>query len=167
MVWARALGFPQDESGGQRVSRNWRVLRELNLVTTVKAGRQVNATLLREDGTGGYPHSLCVGICRDDLRRVARYLEPSGWSQMRRYSRDRAETDPNLVVPEALDQEGGAFIEVPFALSVSRGFPRVLGRGCRWRSSAAHIDPGGWLMAPPSRPRTASGISPCRTTQVQ
>jgi len=52
MVWARALGFPQDDSGTQRVSRNWRVLRDLKLVKTAKKGRQVNARLLREDGTG-------------------------------------------------------------------------------------------------------------------
>jgi hypothetical protein len=52
MVWARALGLPQDASGTQRVSRNWRLLRDLKLVKTEKRGRQVNATLLREDGSG-------------------------------------------------------------------------------------------------------------------
>jgi hypothetical protein len=52
LVWARALGLPQDNSGTQAVSRNWRLLRELQLVKTEKAGRQVRATLLQEDGSG-------------------------------------------------------------------------------------------------------------------
>jgi len=62
---ARALGFPQDDSGTQRVSRNWRVLRDLKLVTTTKKGRQVNARLLREDGTGKHyrpPASDYLGL---------------------------------------------------------------------------------------------------------
>jgi hypothetical protein len=50
--WARALGFPDDEASGQRVSRNWRILRELRLVRTEKRGRNVSATPLREDGSG-------------------------------------------------------------------------------------------------------------------
>jgi hypothetical protein len=52
-VWARALGLAQDSSGRATVSRNWRFLRDdLNVVTTQRAGREIRAILLREDGSG-------------------------------------------------------------------------------------------------------------------
>jgi DNA-binding transcriptional ArsR family regulator len=52
LVWARALGIEADELGSQRVSRNWRLLKEMGLVSTEKKGRQVNARLLLENGSG-------------------------------------------------------------------------------------------------------------------
>lgn len=51
-VWARALGLSSDEAGRRTVGRNWKILRELNLVTTERAGREIRATVLREDGSG-------------------------------------------------------------------------------------------------------------------
>lgn len=50
-VWARALGLPDDARGRQQVSRNWKLLRDLNLVQTATVGRQTRASLLLEDGT--------------------------------------------------------------------------------------------------------------------
>jgi hypothetical protein len=51
-VWARALGLAADASGRATVSRNWRFLRdELGVVTTQRSGREIRATLLREDGS--------------------------------------------------------------------------------------------------------------------
>jgi hypothetical protein len=51
-VWARVLGLHGDESGRRTVGRNWRALAELNLVATRRVGRQLEVTLLREDGSG-------------------------------------------------------------------------------------------------------------------
>lgn len=50
-IWARALGYPDDPAGRQAVSRNWRFLRELGLVSAVRRGRLAEVTLLKEDGT--------------------------------------------------------------------------------------------------------------------
>lgn len=51
-VWARALGLHEDESGRRTVGRNWRALAELKLVSYRRVGRQIEVTLLREDGSG-------------------------------------------------------------------------------------------------------------------
>jgi hypothetical protein len=51
-VWARALGLPNDARGRQQVSRNWKLLRELELVETATVKRQTSAWLLQEDGLG-------------------------------------------------------------------------------------------------------------------
>jgi len=39
VVWARALGLSEDEAGCRTVGRNWRILRDLGLVKTERAGR--------------------------------------------------------------------------------------------------------------------------------
>jgi hypothetical protein len=56
-VWARGLGLPEDDAGRRTVGRNWRILGDLNLVTTKRIGREVRATRLSEDGSGdAYQH---------------------------------------------------------------------------------------------------------------
>jgi hypothetical protein len=56
-VWARALGLSDDDAGRRTVGRNWRILSQLNLVHTERAGREIRATKLREDGSGDpYSH---------------------------------------------------------------------------------------------------------------
>jgi hypothetical protein len=50
-VWARALGLSDDEAGRRTVGRNWRILNDLRLVHTERAGREIRAIKLREDGS--------------------------------------------------------------------------------------------------------------------
>jgi hypothetical protein len=57
--WARAIGGWFDPETGKveaaalhAVSRNWKLLRELQLVETQRVGRQVRATVLADDGSG-------------------------------------------------------------------------------------------------------------------
>jgi hypothetical protein len=59
-VWARALGLSIDEAGRRTVGRNWKILAELGLVDAHRAGREICATLLKEDGSGfpyRHPHA--------------------------------------------------------------------------------------------------------------
>ena len=59
-VWARALGLSTDEAGRRTVGRNWKILSELGLVDAHRVGREVCATLLKEDGSGlpyRHPHA--------------------------------------------------------------------------------------------------------------
>lgn len=51
-VWARALALSSDEAGRRTVGRNWKILRELKLVTTERSGREIRVTVLRDDGSG-------------------------------------------------------------------------------------------------------------------
>ena len=51
-VWARALRYTGVSADEQTVSRIWRRLERLRLVTRSKHGRLANVTLLREDGSG-------------------------------------------------------------------------------------------------------------------
>lgn len=63
-AWARAIGGYFDPDSGivepaalHAVSRNWRFLRELGLISTERVGRRVRVTLLADDGSGGpYRH---------------------------------------------------------------------------------------------------------------
>ncbi len=56
-VWARALGLSPDEAGRRTVGRNWKILRALGLVDAQRAGREIRAVLLREDGSrSAYRH---------------------------------------------------------------------------------------------------------------
>lgn len=52
VVWARALGLTDDEAGRRTVGRNWRILRDLRLVSTERAGREIRVTILDESGSG-------------------------------------------------------------------------------------------------------------------
>jgi hypothetical protein len=55
--WARACGLATDASGRAAISRNWRLLADLGLVSITRKGRLANVTILREDGTGApYTH---------------------------------------------------------------------------------------------------------------
>ena len=49
-VWTRALGLSDDAAGRRTVGRNWRILSELGLVSTCRAGREIQATILDESG---------------------------------------------------------------------------------------------------------------------
>lgn len=51
-VWARALGLSEDEAGRRTVGRNWRILDDLKLVHATRSGREIRATVLRDDGSG-------------------------------------------------------------------------------------------------------------------
>lgn len=51
-LWTRALGLPLCDSSRRIVNRNWRILSELDLIRTQRAGRALHVTLLREDGSG-------------------------------------------------------------------------------------------------------------------
>jgi hypothetical protein len=58
-TWARALGGHDDPKTGKvesaalhQVSRNWRLLRELRLVESERAGRNIRIWLLADDGSG-------------------------------------------------------------------------------------------------------------------
>lgn len=52
-IWARALGLNDDEYGKSGVSRCWKKLSELQLITKERgAGRHAKITTLREDGSG-------------------------------------------------------------------------------------------------------------------
>jgi DNA-binding transcriptional ArsR family regulator len=61
-VWARALGL-RGSSRRAAVSRSWKRLEDLHLVTRGRRGRTAAVTLLREDG-GGAPYTYLGG--RDD-----------------------------------------------------------------------------------------------------
>jgi hypothetical protein len=52
-VWARALGLdPTVQASSVAISRAFRRLRDLNLITTERSLRQARVTVLREDGSG-------------------------------------------------------------------------------------------------------------------
>lgn len=51
-MWARALDLSDTRSGREAVSKAWRRLRELRLISTHREKREVCVTLLREDGSG-------------------------------------------------------------------------------------------------------------------
>ncbi|HEY1457180.1 MAG TPA: hypothetical protein VGF15_01570 [Solirubrobacteraceae bacterium] len=56
-VWARMLGLPMTDASRRTISRNWKILSGLRLVSIRRAGRQISATALCEDGSGGpYVH---------------------------------------------------------------------------------------------------------------
>lgn len=59
-VWARALGLPATLSAHQRVSRIWKRLVDLDLITRERERRNVAVTLLREDGSGS-PYTRPTG----------------------------------------------------------------------------------------------------------
>jgi DNA-binding transcriptional ArsR family regulator len=51
-IWARAVVGRDDEAARRTVSRNWRFLKELKLVSTSRVGRLTKVVLLQEDGSG-------------------------------------------------------------------------------------------------------------------
>jgi hypothetical protein len=58
-TWARAIGGHEDPRSGKieaaalhQVSRNWRLLRELRLIQSERAGRNIRIWLLSDDGSG-------------------------------------------------------------------------------------------------------------------
>ncbi len=67
-IWAAMLGMRGTDAARRTVSRNWKILSELRLVTVERAGRGVSATLCREDGSGRpyvYPdhrEPACLGL---------------------------------------------------------------------------------------------------------
>lgn len=50
-IWARAVVGRDDEAARRTISRNWRFLKELKLVSTSRAGRLTKVVLLQEDGS--------------------------------------------------------------------------------------------------------------------
>lgn len=67
-AWARAIGGYFDPDTGivepaalHAVSRNWKFLRELGLISTERAGRRVRVTLLADDGSGDPYRHLGAG----------------------------------------------------------------------------------------------------------
>ena len=61
-MWARALRHTGVTANEQTVSKIWRRLDSLGLVSRGKHGRLADVTLLREDGSGGrYVHPADVG----------------------------------------------------------------------------------------------------------
>lgn len=108
-VWARLLGLAEDESGRRTVGRNWGALVDLKLVNTRRVGRQITATLLREDGSG----------------------EP--------YTRPKTKTDPYLKIPYAFWLDGHAKkLKLPgmalavIACSLADWFPLPFDKGPAW-----------------------------------
>jgi len=56
-VWADVIGLKRSDAARRTVSRNWRILAELGLVTVRRSGREISATLCWEDGSGrSYVH---------------------------------------------------------------------------------------------------------------
>ncbi|MEU6487576.1 hypothetical protein [Streptomyces sp. NPDC046887] len=54
-TWARTVGIFDEKSGASAVSRAWKGLRELNVISTARgAGRRTTVTKLLEDGSGPY-----------------------------------------------------------------------------------------------------------------
>ena len=51
-IWARALGMDGDTSGRAAVSRNWRFMKDLDLILPSRSARLANILLLAEDGSG-------------------------------------------------------------------------------------------------------------------
>ncbi|MFJ6501670.1 hypothetical protein [Streptomyces virginiae] len=52
-TWARSVGLFDENTGGAAVSRTWKALKDLNLVSTERGeGRKTRVTKLLEDGTG-------------------------------------------------------------------------------------------------------------------
>jgi len=51
-IWARAIGVQTDEAGRRTVSRNWRLLQDLQLIEVRRVRRLASVQLLREDGSG-------------------------------------------------------------------------------------------------------------------
>ncbi|MFI6525563.1 hypothetical protein [Streptomyces uncialis] len=52
-TWARTAGIFDEKSGASAVSRAWKALRELNVISTARgAGRRTTVTKLIEDGSG-------------------------------------------------------------------------------------------------------------------
>lgn len=49
-IWARAVVGRDDAAARRTISRNWRFLKELNLVSTSRVGRLTKVLLLQEDG---------------------------------------------------------------------------------------------------------------------
>jgi hypothetical protein len=121
--WARAIGGWFDSTTGEieaaalhAVSRNWKLLRELQLVETERVSRQVRATVLADDGSGRpYVHP---GKGRRDDR-----LDGPGYLQL----------------PYAYWKEGwheklslAAKAMLLISLYPGNGFPLPLGKLPRW-----------------------------------
>lgn len=51
-VWVRILGLPSTDASRRTVSRNWKILSTLGLVSVRREGREISATPLCEDGSG-------------------------------------------------------------------------------------------------------------------
>jgi hypothetical protein len=122
-TWGRAIGGWFDPESGRveeaalhAVSRNWKLLRELQLVETARAGRQVRATLLADDGSGTpYRH---VGAGKKDKK-----LEGPGYFQLPyAYWRDRWH--------ERLSLSAKAMLLV--ALYPGNGFPLPYNKVPKW-----------------------------------
>jgi hypothetical protein len=122
-VWGRAIGGffdadtgEVDEAALHQVSRNWKFLRDVGLVRTERAGRQVRATILSDDGgEGEYGHP---GKGRRDQK-----LDGPGYLQLP-YEYWRERWHEKLKLP--------AKAMLLIALYPGDGFPLPIGKVPKW-----------------------------------